>query len=136
MKQQLYKNIFQLPYPPDYATCKYYLDFLLKVIDYLAIPFIYVDSDKLAYSKLCEILWKNKGIYTKIILLMGGFHQLRVMQWLPYKRHFPKGYRKWCIDTKTIAGDSIDQVLKDTTTFEVQFCIEKDTAQSRSCSVC
>ena len=147
MKQQLYKNIFQLPHPPDYPTCKYYLHFLLKVINELAIPFICVDSDEMVYSKVCKILWKNKDIYTKIILLMGGFHQLRVMQWLPYKRHFPKGYREWCVNAKTIAGGSTDQAFeghhyyrslrmrKDYFGRDVKFRIEKATAQSRSRSV-
>ena len=65
----------------------------------------------MVYSKSCEILSKNKDIYTKIILLTSGFHQLRVMQRLLYKRHFPKGYRKWCADAKTIAEGSIDQAF-------------------------
>ena len=43
-------------HPPGYPTCKDYLDFLLEVIDDLAIPFIYLDSDEMVYSKLCKIL--------------------------------------------------------------------------------
>ena len=35
------------PHPPDYPTCKCYLDFLLEIIDELAIPFIYIDSEKM-----------------------------------------------------------------------------------------
>ena len=66
-------------HPTDYPTCKDNLDFLVEVIDELAIPFIYVDSVEMVYSKLCEILWKNRDIYTNIILLMGGFQELRVM---------------------------------------------------------
>ena len=147
MKQQLYKNTFQLPHSLDYQVCKYYLDFFLKIIDELAITFICVDSNKMAYSKVCEILWKNKDIYTKIILLMGGFHLLRVMQRLPYKRHFPKGYREWCVNAKTVAGGSIDQAFegrhyyrsmrmhKECFGADVQFRIEKVAAQSRSYSV-
>ena len=147
MKQQLYKNIFQLPHPPDYPTCKYYLDFLLKVIDELAIPFICVDSDEMVYSNVCQILWKNKDIYTKVILLMGGLHQLRVMHQLSYRRYFPRGYREWCVNAKTIAGGSINQafegrhyyrsmrMLKECFGADVQFRIEKVTAQSRSRSV-
>ena len=99
-------------HPPDYPICKEYLDFLLEVIDKLKILFIYVHSDEMVYSKLCEILRKNKDIYTKIILLMGGLHQLRVMQWLLYKRHFPKGYREWCVVAKTVAEGSIDQAFQ------------------------
>ena len=120
---------------------------LLKVIDELAIPFIYIDSDEMVFSKLCEILWKNKDIYTKTIILLGGFCQLRAMQRLSYKSHFPKGYREWCVDAKTIAGGFVNQgfagrychrsmrMHKECVGAHVQFCIEKVTAQSRSHSV-
>ena len=91
------------PHPPDHAICKEYLDFLLEVIDKLEIPFIYVHSYEVLYSKSCEILWKNKDIYTKIILSIGGIRQLGIMQRLLHKRNFPKGYREWCVDAKTIA---------------------------------
>ena len=94
-------------HPPDYPTCKDNLDFLIEVIDELAIPFIYVDSVEMVHSKLCEILWKNRDIYNNIILLTRGFHELRVMQWLQYKRHFPKGHKESCVDAKTIEGGSI-----------------------------
>ena len=85
----------------------------------MAIPFIYIDSDEMVYSKLCEILWKNEDIYTKIVILMGGFHQLRVMQSLLYKVHFSKGYREWCVYAKTIANvwECIRSVLKRTFNF-------------------
>ena len=81
------------PNPPDYPTCKEYLDFRLEVINKLQIPFIYVHSHKMVYSKLYKILLKNKDIYTKIILLISGFYQLRVMQRLLYKYHFSKEYK-------------------------------------------
>ena len=96
----------------------------------------------MVYSKFCE-----KDTYTKIILLMGCFHQLRVMQRLLYKRHFLKGYREWCVNAKTIAEVSIDQVFEGRHYYRsmqmhkecfdtlVQFRIEKVTGQSRSYSV-
>ena len=62
----------------------------------------------MGYSKLREIPWKNKEIYTKISLLMGGFHQLRIKQPLLYKCRFRKGYRERCVDAKTIAEGSIE----------------------------
>ena len=73
------------PHPPEYPICKEYMDFLLDVMEELEIPFIFAHSDELVYSKLCDILWKNPDLYSKIILLMGGFHQLRVMQRILYK---------------------------------------------------
>ena len=59
---------------------KDYLDFLLEIIEELELPHIFVHSDEMVYSKLCAIVWKNHQLYKGIILLMGGFHQLRVMQ--------------------------------------------------------
>ena len=75
------------PRLPDY---KKKLNFLLEVINELEISYIYVHSDEMVYSKLCEILCKNKNMYTKIILLMGDFYQLGVMQQLLYKCHILK----------------------------------------------
>ena len=78
---------------------------------------------------------------------MSGSHQSRVMQRLLHKRHFPKVYREWCVDTKTIAEGSINQAFEGRHYYQsmrmhkecfdalVQFCIEKVTGQSRSCSV-
>ena len=43
---------------------------------------------------------------------MGGFHQLRVMQRLLYKRYYCKGLRKWCVDSGTIADGSADQAFE------------------------
>ena len=73
------------PHPPEYAmyrpcTCEQNLDFLGEVILDLEIPYIFAHSDEAVYSKLCHILWKNSPLYTNIIVLMGGFHQLRLKQ--------------------------------------------------------
>ena len=100
-----------IPEPPEYPVCKEYLDFLLEVIEYLEIPHIFVHSDEMIYAKLCHILWKNKDLYRSVILLMGGFHQLRVCQRLLFKRFHCKGYKEWCIDAGVIAAGSADQAL-------------------------
>ena len=75
------------PHPPSYPVCKKYLDFMLQVIVDLELPYIFIHSDDDVYSKLCHLLWKYPDLYQKIILLMGGFHQLRVRQKILYKRH-------------------------------------------------
>ena len=46
----------------------------------IEILFIYAHGDEQVYARLCHILWKNPNVYKDVILLMGGFHQLRVMQ--------------------------------------------------------
>ena len=60
------------PHPPEYPICKEYLDFLLEIIEELELPHIFVHSDEMVYSKLCDIVWKNSQLYKGIILLMGG----------------------------------------------------------------
>ena len=40
---------------------------------------------------------------------MGGFHEVRVMQRLFYKRNYNKGFRNWCVDANTIAEGFADQ---------------------------
>ena len=55
---------------------------------------------------------RTPDLYSKIILLMGGFHQLRVMQRILYKRHHCNGYMEWCIDAKTIAKRSTEQAFE------------------------
>ena len=80
-----------LPVNPCLPDYKKKLNFLLEVIDELEIRFIYVHSEEMVYSKLCEILCKNKNMYTKIIFLMGDIYQLGVMQQLLYKCHILKG---------------------------------------------
>ena len=47
-------------------------------INDLEISLIYVHSDEMVYSKMCNIIWKNPKLYKCIDILMGGFHQLRV----------------------------------------------------------
>ena len=66
------------PHPPEYPICKGYLDFLVEIINELDIPHMFVHSDEMVYSKLCDILWKSPPVYKNLILLKGGFHQLRV----------------------------------------------------------
>ena len=98
--------------PPEYPVCKEYLDGLLDIMQDLEVPYIYVHSDEAVYSKLCHILWKNKELYKNLILLMGGFHQLRVRQKLLFKRHSCRGYKQWCIDSDVIAPGSEDQAFE------------------------
>ena len=100
------------PHPPEYPICKEYLDFLLEIIEELELPHIFVHSDEMVYFKLCGIVWKNPQLYKGIILLMGGFHQLRVMQRLLYKRYACRELKDWFTDAGVIASGSVDQALE------------------------
>ena len=101
-----------IPEPPEYPVCKDYLDFLLELIKDLNLPYIFAHSDELVYSKLCHIIWKDHDLYKDIILLMGGFHQLRVMQRLLSKRFSCKEFHRWWVDAGVIAAGSADQAFE------------------------
>ena len=53
----------------------------------LGLDHIFAHADELVYSKLVHILWKFPDIYNRVIVLMGGFHQLRFCQKQIYKRY-------------------------------------------------
>ena len=80
-------------HPPDYPTCKYYLDFLPWGYRSVANTFHLRWFRQDGLLKIVRDLWKNRNKYTRVILLMGRFHQLRVIQRLLYKIHFLKRYR-------------------------------------------
>ena len=75
-----------VPEPPEYPVCKKVLDDLLDIMKELDLDHIFVHADELVYSKSVHILWKFHDIYNLVIVLMGGFHQLRVRQKQIYKR--------------------------------------------------
>ena len=91
------------PHPPEYPICKKYLDSVIEIINDLELSHMFVHSDELVYSKLCHILWKNPELYKKVILLMGGFHQLRVMQKILYKRYNCRQMQQICVEAEIIA---------------------------------
>ena len=73
---------------------------------------MYVHADELVYSKLCHILWKNPELYKQVVLLMGGFHQLRVMQKILYKRYNFRQLQQICVEAEVIAKGSSDQAFE------------------------
>ena len=93
-----------IPQAPDYGVLMEYLKFLLETTEDLNIQRIYVHADEAVYSKLLQLIWKHGKFDKKIIPLMGGFHQLLVLQKIIYKRHACIGYKKWFVDSKIIAS--------------------------------
>ena len=100
------------PEPPDYPVLKEYMDFMLELIKDLEIGHIFVHADEIVYAKLCHILWKDRELYKNVLLLIWGFHQLRVMQHLIYKRYHCRGMQQWCVDAEIIAKGSAEQAFE------------------------
>ena len=101
-----------VPQPPDYDVLREYLDFLVETTDNLTLQRIYCHADEAVYSKIVQIIWRHGETYKKVIPLMGGFHQLLVLMKIIYKRHGCIGYKKWFIDSKTIASGSADKAVE------------------------
>ena len=60
-----------------------------------------------------HIILKNPGLYKCIVILMGGFHQLRVKKRLIYKRSNRIGIKEWSINARIIAPpDLAAQVME------------------------
>ena len=71
-----------------------------------------IHSDECIYSKLCHIIWKNPTVYKNLVFLMGGFHQIRVMQRILYKRYYSRGIGPLLVDAETIAKGSCAQAME------------------------
>ncbi len=120
--------------------CKVFLEKLLKVMKELEIDHIFAHADEQVYARLAHIIWKYPDVYDSVIVLMGGFHQLRVRQRILHKRHSCKGYKSWWVDAGTIAEGSASRaeegghyyrnmrLHKETFCALVQFRVEKITS--------
>ena len=122
--QILYKNIFStehcslLKLQPCIFTKtkslhKYFLSFMINAANYL---FLWSNSkcnfsifqegfnhfqalvDEQVYGHLYHTIWKEPVPYQNVILLMGGFYQVRVLQKIISKQHNIIGSHKWLTD--------------------------------------
>ena len=111
-KKSLLEYLPAVAQPPEYPVCKKFLDDCLEMMNDLEINHIFAHGDEQVYARLCHILWKDRELYQNIIVLMGGFHQLRVRQKTIYKRHAVKGLQQWCTDSGTVATGSSDAAIE------------------------
>ena len=78
----------------------------------LDLDYIFAHADELVYSKLVYVFWKFPDIYDRVIVLMGGFHQLRVRQKQICKQYACLDFKSWFIDSGVIVKDSADQAIE------------------------
>ena len=101
-RKSLLENLPTIAETPEYPVCKKFLNDLISLIEELDLDHIFAHSDEQVYARLAHIIWKEPQLYKDIIILMGGFHQLRVIQKISFKRHSIKGHQKWVVDTETV----------------------------------
>ena len=98
--------------PPEHGVCKEYLEYALEVMDCLEIKRMFVHADEQVYARLVQLIWNHKDRFKNIIPLLGGFHQLRVLQKILYKRHAVVGYGDWFWDSGVIAEGSVPKAIE------------------------
>eukprot|EP00794_Sanderia_malayensis_P014734 gene14734-16269_t len=111
-RKSLIEYLPLLNQPPGWDVCKHYLDTLDALVNDLDLAYIVAHADEDICSKLVQIIWKHDDLYKNVVVLMGGFHQLRVRQRLIFKRHSCLGYKEWFVDAGTIAAGSVDKALE------------------------
>ena len=92
-EKSLLEYLPAIPETPKYPVCKKFLDDLLGLMEDLELGHIYAHGDEQVYALLTHIMWEDTSLYKNVIILMGGFHQLRVRQKTIHKRHAVKGYQ-------------------------------------------
>ena len=73
--------------PPEYDVCKQSLGYLSNLVKELEKRRIQPHADEQAYARPALIIRKHPKGYEDAIILLGGFHQLRVLQRIIYKRN-------------------------------------------------
>ena len=95
----------------EYAVCETYLYFLLDTIKVLGLPYIFVQADEQVYARILHIICKHRDLYSKIIPIMDGFHQVRVFQRALFKRYHCLGLQDSFVDSGTITAGSVSQAF-------------------------
>ena len=97
------------PSPP---VCAAYMDSLLSVISDLELDHIFTHADEDILSKLLKIKWNDPEKYGKIEPFAGGFHFIRVIHAILYKRYSFIGLKDWFIQCGVIAEGSAEKAVK------------------------
>ena len=87
------------------------LDGLKEIIRDLELDYIFCHADEDVYAKLMHIIWKHGNLYKTVLMIMGGFHQMRIRQRIISKRHAVMGYKEWFVESGIISPGSVDHAF-------------------------
>ena len=76
-----------IPQLPEYDVCKKFLDNINEMMKELDLEHIFTHADEQVYARLAHIIWKYPVRYKNFVILMAGFHELRVRQKTIHKRY-------------------------------------------------
>ena len=82
---------------------------MMKELD---LEHIFAHADEQVYARLAPILWNYPERYKNVVILMGGFHQLRVRQNTIHKRYACLAFKTWFVDAGVISEGSADMALE------------------------
>ena len=68
---------------------------MMKELDF---EHIFAHADEQVYARLAHRIWKYLEGYKNVVILMGGFHQLRVRQKTIHKRYACLAFKTWFVD--------------------------------------
>lgn len=84
-----------IPFAPDEIVVKYYFDMVVTLSDKLGLNHAVVHADEAINSKINIIMWLNKCMLHKILLILGGFHTLLIYLNISYKKYGCPDFQDW-----------------------------------------
>ena len=92
--------------PPNFPVCK---SSVTEIMEDLGLEFAFVHADEDILCKLYQIIWNHQDEQFKFIrLIMGGFHQIKVLLKIISKRHSCMGYEQWFVESGLIQAGSVE----------------------------
>ena len=116
MRKSKINNLLTITKSPGYTVCNTYLDFLIGVMEVLELPYIFVHTDEHGYASVLHIIWKQRILYSRIILIMGNFYHLFVFQRVLFKRYNCLGLQDCWIQEELLSGQLAKRLKGDITT--------------------
>lgn len=82
-----------------------------EIRDRLDLKAVVCVFDQAFYAKAMEVYWKNKELFTGLVLMMGGFHLLMMLLGVIGTRFGEAGLKELAVQSDVIAEGSVDKVL-------------------------
>ena len=82
-----------------------------EIRDRLGLKAVACVFDQSFYAKAMEVVWKNKEIFSNLVIMMGGFHLLLMPLGIIGNRVGDAGLIELAVESDVVAGGSIEKVL-------------------------
>ena len=125
MKKSKINYLLTIPKSPGYTVCKTYLVFLIGVMEVLELPYIFLHTDEQMYARGLHIIWKQRILRLRIILIMGNFYQLLVFQRVLFKRYNCLDLKDCWIQEELLSGQLVKRLKWDIITVQCVY-MKKD----------